>query len=1218
VPSIADVFVRLRVDQKVFTEDVHTAVNEVVTEESASMREQGKVAGREMAGGVSEGAKEHVATEGKKAGAEAGGEFGKSLGETMASASMAVFGAEGVFELFKDGVKEARTEGWAPLQQAAKDARIEWSKFRPEVEDTGAKMAKLGFTQGEVNAGMLRLVTSTGSSETAIKAMSVAADLARYKHIDLAQASDTLARAASGNTRALAQLGISASALPKHFKSTGDAASRTEEVMGLMEKRIGGQATAYIGTFGGKMDALHAQLANTSATAASQLLPAFSALAGMLTNTLLPAFTKVIGYITNDVGPVIARMYDWLKGTSMPAKILSSILIGLAATIGTVVVAMKIWEAATKAFTAVQEALDVVLMADPLVLVAVAIAALVVGFVILYKRSKEFRDFIQTALQDISKWFFDAWHAIDRDLIQPLVNFFTKTIPHVFGDVLTFLKTWGPLLLTFIIGPFGAAVVWMVLHWSQTQKWLTAAWNAFLGVVKTVWNAISGAVMLIWNKLWAAAQAAWDVIKTFFHDEWTGWVRIVQALWQAVSDAIMLIWHALMDVDKGIGWLWSHLKQWFHDEWTGWLNILHTLWSAITGAVMWEWNGFVNGIKGSWNTLAGWFSTVWNTFKTTASAAWGLIVGAISTVWTGIKDVIEAPMKIIVKYVWNPFASVVNKVHDFLGTPTLPTVSMTGWQTGGRVGGGYGGGDVVPALLEPGEAVVDKVTTTRNASTLARWGVPGFQLGGIVHFAKSVVGGALHGAEAAGHWATENVPGLSTLVGLIHSASELIGPIRSAVETLVALPAKLAQTDKMKFNIPEKEMKKILSGAVHYVTSHIESMFSGGSGALGGSYGGGQALLNYFLSKQGHPYSQTLGRYGPTYFDCSGLLYTAARAAGIPLPQSSSVAASEADWFASYDGDKFIRTQAQLMAGDIVFQRGADPGPSRFGGIGHVGMAMGPNRQVSALGTAYGVTQSNIGGFVVGVRLPPPPSFTGVAGATTMAHGVLPANWKYITDFLVAHGYSPWAAAGIAGNIMAESGGNPESTEIGGGGGQGLIQWTGTWPGPGPSPITGNIARDLFTQMNAILTYNRQRGPGAMAQLMRSTSPKLAADAYLYLFEAPRDPSQSIGLRESSANAVAAAMHLPGYMRGGKVRHYQFGGPIPEPVVGLGPSGTNYTFEAGEWVLNTQGGGGDVIMELRKLRATMEQVPGKVAAGVTKAMNAPSSALAQAARLGAR
>jgi len=126
---------------------------------------------------------------------------------------------------------------------------------------------------------------------------------------------------------------------------------------------------------------------------------------------------------------------------------------------------------------------------------------------------------------------------------------------------------------------------------------------------------------------------------------------------------------------------------------------------------------------------------------------------------------------------------------------------------------------------------------------------------------------------------------------------------------------------------------------------------------------------------------------------------------------------------------------------------------------------------------------------------------------------LLPANVTSIVSFLLAHGYSDNAAAGIAGNIYQESKGDPESIGTGGGG---LIGWT-----PLPSGfVTGNPATDLQRQLSAILTYN-QIWASYIPELNAATSPAGAADIYVTDFERAGIPAA--GTREASAQAVASA-----------------------------------------------------------------------------------------------
>jgi hypothetical protein len=127
--------------------------------------------------------------------------------------------------------------------------------------------------------------------------------------------------------------------------------------------------------------------------------------------------------------------------------------------------------------------------------------------------------------------------------------------------------------------------------------------------------------------------------------------------------------------------------------------------------------------------------------------------------------------------------------------------------------------------------------------------------------------------------------------------------------------------------------------------------------------------------------------------------------------------------------------------------------------------------------------------------------------------GYLPANYGAIVTYLTAHGYTPMAAVGMAGNMYQESRGNPESVGTGGGG---LIGWT-----PLPAGfVTGNVTADLQTQLAAVLTYNQQWAQYIPA-LNAAANPTEAADIYMNYFERPGIPAAYN--REGAANAVAQA-----------------------------------------------------------------------------------------------
>jgi hypothetical protein len=126
---------------------------------------------------------------------------------------------------------------------------------------------------------------------------------------------------------------------------------------------------------------------------------------------------------------------------------------------------------------------------------------------------------------------------------------------------------------------------------------------------------------------------------------------------------------------------------------------------------------------------------------------------------------------------------------------------------------------------------------------------------------------------------------------------------------------------------------------------------------------------------------------------------------------------------------------------------------------------------------------------------------------------MLPLNVTAIVRFLLAHGYSANAAAGIAGSIYQESKGDPEAVGMGGGG---LIGFT-----PLPAGyVTGAPTADLQTQLAAVLTYNAALS-AYLPTLNSAPTPADAAAIYVADFERAGIPAAAT--RKASAEAVAAA-----------------------------------------------------------------------------------------------
>lgn len=158
----------------------------------------------------------------------------------------------------------------------------------------------------------------------------------------------------------------------------------------------------------------------------------------------------------------------------------------------------------------------------------------------------------------------------------------------------------------------------------------------------------------------------------------------------------------------------------------------------------------------------------------------------------------------------------------------------------------------------------------------------------------------------------------------------------------------------------------------------------------------------------------------------------------------------------------------------------------------------------------------------------------GFSGGGSFAGGPIPGatsgsgfqNELTVARYLMSHGYSKAAAAGIASCIDGESAGNPESV---GSGGCGLIGWTppsklaqygGTCAAAGIGPGNTTPSQDLASQMRAIVNYNKANGNvGALNSIH---NPVQAADYYSQNFERPLVTDSDV--RGNVAQAIFAKL----------------------------------------------------------------------------------------------
>jgi hypothetical protein len=208
-------------------------------------------------------------------------------------------------------------------------------------------------------------------------------------------------------------------------------------------------------------------------------------------------------------------------------------------------VATKITAAATKVWAGIQAAFNLVMEANPIILVVTAIAALVAGIIYAYTHFKGFRDVVNEVGRVLKTVFVDAVHVVMT----------------VVKAVVDFVKAHWKLLLAITTGGLGLVVDAVVTHWSAVVHGTTEAWDAVVNAVKIavhyIWDVVgpfyrffAAETKIEWNIITGVWKVSWEVIKAVV----TFGVNVVKKViswFEGLADMFRRWWAGANDATHG-------------------------------------------------------------------------------------------------------------------------------------------------------------------------------------------------------------------------------------------------------------------------------------------------------------------------------------------------------------------------------------------------------------------------------------------------------------------------------------------------------------------------------------------------------------------------------------------------------------------------------------------------------------------------------------------
>ena len=191
--------------------------------------------------------------------------------------------------------------------------------------------AKTGFDDDALASGEAVLAQFKLTGEQIKKTIPLVADYAARTGQDIPTAATNLGRAFLGNTRALKTLGI-------NYKTTGDQAKDTANIIDLVRQKVGGFADREGKTAAGRARILATEFQNVEEQLGATLLPALTHLGNFLLHDVIPPLQKTADFLERNkrvIGPVTKTVLElaaaW-KAYNIAAGIATRIGTGKAAS----------------------------------------------------------------------------------------------------------------------------------------------------------------------------------------------------------------------------------------------------------------------------------------------------------------------------------------------------------------------------------------------------------------------------------------------------------------------------------------------------------------------------------------------------------------------------------------------------------------------------------------------------------------------------------------------------------------------------------------------------------------------------------------------------------------------------------------------------------------------------------------------------------------------
>ena len=169
--------------------------------------------------------------------------------------------------------------------------------------------------------------------------------------------------------------------------------------------------------------------------------------------------------------------------------------------------------------------------------------------------------------------------------------------------------------------------------WNGVKEFFSGLWEGIKTTIETVWNGIKEFFSGLWLGIKTTVETVWNGIKEFFSTLWEGIKTTVETVWNGIKEFFSTLWEGIKTTVETV---WNSVKEFFSTTWDSIKSTVETVWNSVKEFFSTTFNSIVETATNIFNDFSAFLSRLWESIKEAVRSGWERIKETVSDLVNGI------------------------------------------------------------------------------------------------------------------------------------------------------------------------------------------------------------------------------------------------------------------------------------------------------------------------------------------------------------------------------------------------------------------------------------------------------------------------------------------------------------------------------------------------------------------------------------------------------